>query len=122
MDMDERSADGALFIRGVGSSAPDASFRAASTGLKEYGVDLGAVREVNWSWTESIRWPFGADSRTAGDIVAFLRALGPSVLNCARIELPTSAGSYGRVITNLASLVLDLTAFVPLIALYAVAL
>jgi len=93
--MDKKDT-GILFVRGVGEGAKDENLVALTPVLEDYDLDPVRAREVNWSWTDFVAWPYLKRSpgiqKTETTLIPraeFLRLLGFSVLNTAAEGLPS---------------------------------
>jgi hypothetical protein len=85
-----------LFVRGVGEAAPGSSLLAAMKGLSEHDPRKRCTREVNWSWSDRVQWPYrSGNTTTAIPRAQFLQCLGFSVLNTAQREIRTDHGVFG---------------------------
>jgi hypothetical protein len=71
-----------IVVRGVGEAIADETVALLEGALAEYGIDRTLAREVNWSWTEAVEWPFAKASgprtqtKTSIPRTEFLRNLG----------------------------------------------
>jgi hypothetical protein len=85
-----------VLVRGVGEGAKNENLMALAPMLGSYGLDPNRAREVNWSWTEFVAWPYLQKFRDRQEVqttsvprIEFLRLLGFSVLNSASNALPS---------------------------------
>lgn len=100
----------ALVIRGVGDAVPNEAVSQLAPVLEHY--DISPAREVNWSWTELIEWPYAEGSPAAekGDRSAiprsrFLRHLGFSVFGTSDRNL-AALTRWSRTLVPLISILL----------------
>ena len=94
-----------LIVRGVGEDDADATVASLKHLLAEYKI--GSAREANWSWTDSVQWPYrerptatNQQRTTSIPRSEFLRSLGFSLLNTAEKGL-SAKSKWSRILLPL---------------------